>query len=160
MKPLGELHVEDYMTPQVVVVSGNELLSEAIQTMEERHVNALPVVNDAGRIIGILTATDLVGISHEIQSDISSLSSASRSTRNFFLKMIAVQGKNTVVADVMTSPVETVSRQDNLIVAARKLVERKFHHLPVTDSFGKVVGILSTTDFVRAVADHGSTLAG
>jgi CBS domain-containing protein len=148
------------MTPQAVVVNGDDSLSEAIQTMEDRRINALPVVNVQGEIVGILTATDLLGITHEIQSDISSFSNASSSTRNFFLRMITVQGKSTLVADVMTSPVETVSRNDNLVVAARKLVERKFHHLPVTDKSGRVVGILSTTDFVRVVAEHGALLAG
>ena len=60
----------------------------------------------------------------------------------------------------MTAPVDTISPDANLIVAARKLMDREYHHLPVVDETGKPVGILSTTDFVRAVADYGATLAG
>ena len=80
--------------------------------------------------------------------------------RNFLVKMLIDQGDTTFVRDVMTSPVETISPQTNLVVAARKLVDRRYHHLPVIDESGTPVGMLSTKDFVRAISDYGALLAG
>ena len=70
------------------------------------------------------------------------------------------QGDMTLVRDVMTAGVETTTPQTNLVVAARKLVDCRYHHLPVVDDSGKPIGVLSTTDFVRAVSDYGALMVG
>ena len=160
MKRLGELSVADYMTPQAVVVDDTERLTRAIGILGEQRLSVLPVVDQDGIVVGILSNTDLLQVTHELQADIGALNYVNESTREFLLKMIIDQGDFTRVRDVMTAPVETISPETNLIVAARKLVDRNFHHLPVVDGRNAPIGVISTSDFVRAVADYGSLLAG
>ncbi len=160
MKKIGELKVSDYMTDQATVVDDTAKLSKAIGLMEKYRLSVLPVVDNQGEIVGILTNTDLIGITHEIQADISALNYVSEATRDFLIQMIMDQGDTTFVSDVMTSPVETITPKTNLVVAAKKLVDRNYHHLPVVDESGAPIGILTTTDFVRAICDHGAMVAG
>jgi len=160
MKKLGELKVSDYMTDQAVVVDDTEFLPHAIGLMERHQLSVLPVVNNQGEIAGILSTSDLLQITHELQSDISALNYVTDNTREFLIKLLMDQGDRTYVKDIMSSPVDTVTPHTNLTVAARKLVDRQYHHLPVVDDEGKLVGILSTSDFVRAFADYGALLAG
>jgi CBS domain-containing membrane protein len=160
MKKLGELTVGDYMTVQAIIVDDSKKLTHAIRLMDTESLLALPVIDNQGEVVGILSTRDLIEITHEIQSDLGALSYVTEKTQDFLIKMLIEQGDNTLVRDVMTAPVDTISPDANLIVAARKLMDREYHHLPVVDATGKPVGIISTTDFVRAVADYGATLAG
>ena len=160
MRQLGELNVSDYMTPQASVVDDTRRLTEAIQILDKNELSVLPVVDSEGQMVGILSQSDLIEITHEIQSDISALNYVTDKTREFLIRLLIDQGDTTLVKDVMTSPVETATTKMNLVMAARKLIDRHYHHLPVVDEEGKPVGILSTSDFVRAFADYGVLLAG
>jgi CBS domain-containing membrane protein len=160
MRQLGELNVSDYMTPQAIVVDDTRRLTEAIQILDKNELSVLPVVDSEGQMIGILSQSDLIEITHEIQSDISALNYVTDKTREFLIRLLIDQGDTTLVKDVMTAPVETATTKMNLVMAARKLIDRHYHHLPVVDEEGKPVGILSTSDFVRAFADYGVLLAG
>ncbi len=160
MRQLGELIVGDYMTPQAVVVDDSKRLTEAIRLLDNEALSILPVVDGEGQLTGILSQSDLIEITHEIQSDISALNYVTDRTREFLIRLLIDQGDTTLVKDVMTSPVETTTPDTNLVMAAKKLIERHYHHLPVVDANGKPVGVLSTSDFVRAFADYGVLLAG
>ena len=160
MKNLGELKVSDYMARQAICIKAADRLTEAIQIMDDEGLTVLPVLDKQGRLVGILSSSDLIEITHELQSDIESMTHMRETTRRFLVKLLIEQGDKTLVGDVMTSPVETISPQTNLVVAARKIVDRPYHHLPVVDDTGAPIGMLSTKDFVRAVADHGALMAG
>jgi CBS domain-containing protein len=160
MKQLGELKVNDYMTKQTIVVDDTAKLTDAIRMMDDNQISVVPVVDDQGDLVGILSNRDLTGMLHEIQADLGALNHVNDETRDFLTQLLAEQGDNTRVLDVMTAPVETVIEGVNLVVAAQKLNERTYHHLPVVDSTGQSVGIISTSDFVRAIAEHGAIAAG
>ena len=160
MKQLGELLVADYMADQAVVVDDSMRLVEAIQLMKSVGVSVLPVVDGQSKLVGILSTTDLLELTHEIQADLTALSHVSVNTQDFLIQMLIEQGDTTYVRDMMTSPVDSVTPNLNLVVAARKLVDHKYHHLPVVDESEKPIGVLSSSDFVRAVAEHGALLAG
>lgn len=160
MRQLGELTVGDYMTHQAIVVDDTRRLTEAIRLMDEEGLSVLPVVDDQKQLIGILSQSDLIEITHEIQSDISALNYVTEKTREFLIRLLIDQGDTTLVRDVMTSPVETTTPGLNLVMAAKKLIDRHYHHLPVVDDSGTPIGILATSDFVRAFADYGVLLAG
>ena len=160
MTHIGELTVADYMTESAIVVDDTEKLTAAIRLMDAENLSILPVVNETGELAGVLSVSDLISIIHEIQADIGALSHVTDKTQDFLISMLIEQGDNTLVRDVMTAPVETTTANTNLVVAARKLVDCHYHHLPVTDDNGKTIGMLATTDFVRAVADYGALAAG
>lgn len=160
MKQLGELLVNDYMTHQAICVDDSSRLTKAIRIMDDEDFSVLPVIDSQGNMVGILSSSDLIEITHEVQADLSALTYVNEKTRSFLIQMLMDQGDTTLVRDVMTSNVETTTPQTNLVVAARKLVDRHFHHLPVVDDSGKPIGILSSTDLVRAVSDYGAMMAG
>lgn len=160
MKQLGELLVDDYMSHQAICVDDTSRLTQAIRIMDDKDLNVLPVVDNQGMLVGILSASDLIEITHEIQADLSALTYVTEKTRNFLINLLMDQGDTTIVRDVMTSGVDTTTPQTNLVVAAQKLVDRRYHHLPVVNESGKPIGVLSTSDFVRAFSDYGALLAG
>ena len=160
MRQLGELCVEDYMTKQAIVVDDTSRLTEAIRLMDNEQLSVLPVIDNQGQLVGILSQSDLIEITHEIQADLSALNYVTDKTREFLIKLLVDQGDTTLVRDVMTAPVETASTSMNLVMAAKKLINRHYHHLPVVDENETPIGILSTSDFVRAFADYGVMLAG
>jgi CBS domain-containing protein len=160
MRKLGEMHVDELMTSDVITVASSERLSQAIRTMDNFRLSVVPALDDLGRVNGLLSATDLVELFHEVQSDLGALSIVKPATQEVLLQLLIRQGDTTTVDEVMTSPVETVSSGTNIIVAARKMSELGYHHLPVVNDEGCPVGILSSMDIVRAVAQCGPTLAG
>lgn len=160
MRQLGETKVRDYMTQQAIVVDNTARLTSAIRLMEEERLSVVPVVDEQGDLVGILSNRDLIAMMHEIQADLGALHYVNEKTREFLIHLLMDQGDNTLVADVMTSPVKTVSAETNLVVAAQLLNQNGFHHLPVVEGEGQPIGILSASDFVQAIAEKGALMAG
>lgn len=160
MKQLGELKVSDYMTFQSIVVDDTAKLTDAIRMMDDNQISVIPVVDNQDELVGILSNSDLIGMMHEIQADLGAMNHVNEATREFLLQMLIEQGDDKRVADVMTTPVETIGGQVNLVVAAQKLNDRAYHHLPVIGTKGESVGIISTSDFVRAIAENGAIATG
>ena len=160
MKQLGEIKVSDYMTRGVTATPETAKLTDAIRQMDSERFSVLPVVDAAGKTVGILSASDLIEIVHEVQADLSALHFVSGKTREFLIQLLVEQGDDTLVSDVMTAPVDVIHENENLVVSARRIIENGYHHLPVVDSDVRPIGMLSATDFVRAFAENGRLLAG
>ena len=158
MNDITDLTVCDLMTKNVVTIESSARIPEAIKLLEQERIGALPVVDDQNSVVGILSMTDLIGMIVELQSDLSALHSADTRTRDFLIELITGYGENTTVQAVMTSPVETVPAETNLMIAAQILDSKNYHHLPVVDESKRPIGMLSTTDFMRAFAQHGMLL--
>ncbi len=158
MKDITDLLVIDFMAEPVISIEAVAPLADAIRVLDEHRLSVLPVVNQVNNVVGILSTTDLIGIYYEIQTDLSGLKQAELKIRNFLIELLSSHGDDTSVRDVMTSPVETVSASTNLVTAAQILDVKQYHHLPVVDDHNHPIGMLSTTDFLRAFANHGAML--
>lgn len=111
----------------VLTVSGQVSVLEAIGIMSEANVGAI-VIQDGDKPEGIFTERD-------------------------YLRKIALQGKssrNTVVSEVMSSPLITVEASDRSRDAMETMTARRCRHLIVTDG-GKMVGIISLGDLVKCM---------
>jgi CBS domain-containing protein len=109
----------------VLTVSGSASVLEAIGIMSDANVGAI-VIQDGEAPAGIFTERD-------------------------YLRKIALKGlssKNTVVSDVMSSPLITVGLSDMTDAAMETMTDRRCRHLIVTDG-GKMVGIVSLGDLVK-----------
>ncbi|HMP79941.1 MAG TPA: CBS domain-containing protein [Pirellulaceae bacterium] len=159
-KKLGELTARDLMTPDVISVHQQDRLIDAIRKIDDFGVSALPVVADDNKVVGIVSMFDLLNVSREIHSDLSALSLVTTETRKFMIKLLAEQEDTTKIEDVMTTPVNTIHEETNIVVAARQMVHDGYRHLPVVDDHERVVGMVSSTDFVRVVAEQGALVAG
>ncbi len=126
------MRVEDYMSTPVVVVKPEDTLAYARNLMIRYRIGRLVVIDDAERPIGILTRSDMVRALSEYRSrTIDSLR----------------------VEEVMTKNPATVKASQPLRQAARVLLEKGVSGLPVVDEDGKLVGIITKTDIVKAYAE-------
>jgi len=117
---------------QIFSVAPTDMVLRAIEIMATRHVGALLVMHQ-GSLLGII------------------------SERDYARKVILEDrsSRDTPVRDIMTSPAVTVTPADSVHHCMQLMTERRFRHLPVIES-GRVVGILSIGDLVKAVMDDQS----
>lgn len=136
------MKVKDWMTTKVEAVTLETSVRKAFGLMKKHGFHHLPVIK-GDKLVGIVTDRDLrrPGISdvfkewdhlYRLSEDIS-------------------------VEDVMTTPVITVTPETDVVTAASTLVENKFNALPVVDAKGKIIGIITTIDFLKALVRNTSS---
>ncbi|WP_457620169.1 CBS domain-containing protein [Methanopyrus sp.] len=124
--------VEELMTKDPITVSPQVGVIEAFEIMLKHDVGALPVVDDDGRIVGLVTRTDLGRALLEDEYE-----------------------PGTTVEEVMERDVVVVHPDDTLLEALRRMTsapEGIYNQLPVVDDDGKLVGILTDGDILRWIA--------
>lgn len=133
------MHVHDWMTKDVVTISGASSLREAIELIRAREIRHLPVV-DGGRLIGIVTDRDIrKAIAPEpLLLDVHEA--------DYLLDKVYVR-------DIMTRQVVGVSPDVSFAKAAELMVRNKIGCLPVLEG-EMVVGIITESDILRAVAEE------
>jgi acetoin utilization protein AcuB len=130
------MRVADRMTANPVAISSTDTLATARGLMDRGKFRALPVLEN-GILIGIVTDRDL------------------RKHEGLAGKAVGYL-EGTKVTDAMTPDPMTVPPESLAVDAARLLVERKIGGLPVMDK-GKLVGIVTTSDLLRALVDMQAT---
>jgi CBS domain-containing protein len=129
------MKVAQVMQTDVKTVDPEILLDEAMLTLADSHVTALPVVDQSGKILGVLSRTDILAAEEEIQSP---------AERNRLLT-------GTRVRDLMTPFPLTISPDSEVKAAAQEMLNADVHRLYVTTD-KQLVGVISMSDIVRAVA--------
>jgi CBS domain-containing protein len=134
--------VADHMAVHPILVRADASLTEAVELMDAHHVHGLPVVDEAGVLVGVLSQTDL---------------NRARSTEYLWANWPGL-----AVRHLMTSPAITVHRSTPLIAAARKMEELGIHRLVVVEDGDETnpVGVVSMTDLIHALADETHAHAG
>lgn len=146
--------VADVMSRDPIVVRPETPLKEAIQILAEKHFSGLPVVDDTGKLIGVISETDLMwqetGVTPPayimILDSVIFLNNPTQYERDLHKAL------GQTVGEVMSSDPVTVAPDKSLRDAANLMHDRKVHRLPVVDPAGKVIGILTRGDIVRAMA--------
>ncbi|NHC35855.1 CBS domain-containing protein [Scytonema millei] len=146
--------VADVMTRDPIVVRPETSLHDAIKLLAEKRISGLPVVDDAGKLIGTISETDLMWQETGVTPPayIMFLDSV------IFLKNPAQYERDLhkalgqTVGEVMSQDVITVAPDKPLRDAAQLMHDRKIQRLPVVDPSGKVIGILTRGDIVRDLA--------
>jgi CBS domain-containing protein len=139
------------MTTKVVTVSPGNSIRHAAQMMLDHHVSGLPVVDDEGRLVGIVTEGDLL---RRAELGLQGIA-ASMPAEDY------IRSHGWDVGDVMTANVTAVDPSVAIDRVAAIMAEKRVKRLPVVDD-GKLVGIVSRADLLRfiAVARSGSTIKG
>jgi acetoin utilization protein AcuB len=127
--------VSERMSHPVITVSPKTPMQEAHKLMRDEKIRRLPVVNERGKLIGIITESDLL---HASPSDATSLSVWEM---NYMLSKVTVE-------KIMTREVITTQKDTPLEEAARKMVDNKIGGLPVVMD-GELVGIITETDLFK-----------
>lgn len=146
--------VADLMTRDVLTVTATTTLSIAIKILVDRQISGLPVVDDAGKLIGIISESDLMwrekGI--DLPPHIMFLDTVIylENPARYDLELHKVLGQT--VGEVMTPHAVTINADATLPAAARIMHQKKIHRLPVVDANNRPIGIITQGDIVKAIA--------
>jgi CBS domain-containing protein len=126
------MKVADLMNTRVQTVRLDTTLAEVVGTLSDAHITGVPVVDRHGKILGVVSTTDVL----EAQAE-------------------ALGGKpgweDRMVGDVMSRPPLTIGEHADLHEAAQRMLYGEVHRLFVERN-DEVVGVISQTDIVRALA--------
>jgi CBS domain-containing protein len=146
--------LRDLMNPYIVTVSDEMTTDELARYLLEREISGAFVVDDQGRLVGVVSMTD-IGRNLAEPSDDGSTGSYRDDAAEPTLDDLGqrfVEQRAVTVRDVMTPTIHEVSVTATVSEAARIMVDRHIHRLLVTQ--GKdPVGILTSTDLLKMVAD-------
>jgi CBS domain-containing protein len=151
---MAALTARDIMTPDPLTVTLDLRVTDAAHIMSENRVGALPVLDPDGRLVGLVTEGDLIMQDAKVHFPtylhlLGGFVFYPGSTERFESDLKKAVGAT--VADVMTADPVTVSPDSTVEDVATLLVEREISRLPVMDG-GRLVGIISKGDIVRAIA--------
>ncbi len=141
--------VKDVMTTRVVWVKKSAPFREMARALRDNRVSAFPVLDDEGKVIGVVSEADLLtkealGGEHDGLPGI---------VTDLLHHKDLVKARGITAGDLMTSPPVTAGPEDTVEHAARLMYTRKVKRIPVVDADGHLAGILSRAD-VLAVFDR------
>jgi CBS domain-containing protein len=120
----AEIRLRDVMTPVVTCVTPDLGLDELRELLLAEGISGVPVIDEQGRPIGVVSKTDLMGVGPGAA----------------------------IVADVMMPVAFTLRDTDTLQRAALLMATENVHRLPLVDEHRKITGIITTFDLARWVA--------
>jgi CBS domain-containing protein len=139
--------ISSLMTNEVTCVTREVSIETVTALFLERGFGAVPVVDADGFPVGVLSKTDLVR-DHWENGDTTAVAGPGEAVDGMHVEALP----RAVVGDLMTPLAYTLREDDPLSRAAAVMQVEAVHHLPVVSADGRVVGMLSSLDFVRWVA--------
>ena len=121
--------IRDYMVTDIVTVSPNMEIMRALELLLERRFSGAPVVDEGGRLVGVLSKKDCL-----------------RAALNGSYH----QEWGGVVADYMSKSVETLDANLDLVSAAERFLASHYRRFPVMED-GRMVGQISRADLLNAL---------
>lgn len=125
------MQARDLMNTDVVTIGEDAPVSQLCDLLQAVHANGLPVLNAQGELVGIVSEDDVL-----------------YGTMGVFDK----DGRAVLVRDIMTSPAVCATEDTDVVELSRMLSGMRIHRIPILAD-GKVTGMVTALDVVRAVAD-------
>lgn len=152
------MKAQDVMRTSVVALPQNATLQDVIHQFLREHLDSLPIIDAAQRVVGFIAIDDLVDIFlpryDELLRDFSALEDKGQLASLFDLAFRGLdphEEKLILAADVMNSSLRWISQEDSLLKAAALLQSQNCERLPVVDRDQKLVGLLSDFEIVLAL---------
>ena len=144
--------VFELMNPDVVTLRPEQTLLEAQEILASKSVSGAPVVDAAGRVLGVVSQNDLVrkAAHPDTVAQAGQFFSSVEDYADLGTTRVAASSQR--VSDVFTPRVYSVNRDTGVAVAASIMRERRIHRLLVIDK-GVLVGIISSLDLLRVVEE-------
>ena len=134
------MYVKEHMSSPALTISPETSFQDALKLMHERKIRRLPVVDEAGVLVGIVSERDLL---HAAPSPATSLSIWEL---NYLLWRLQVK-------DLMSQHVLTVTPDTPLQNAATLMIEKRIGGMPVVDDARRVIGVITETDIFKALVE-------
>ncbi len=136
MLTADDLRVEDLMTIDPVTVSTDTMIEDAEELLRRNRISGLPVVDEAGRLVGVISQTDLLYLAvPSVQS------------------LIRHRERGIRVGEVMSTPPVTIDGERPIRDAAQLMDRERLHRLVAIDGGGRPIGVISAMDFVTLYAE-------
>lgn len=135
------MRVADIMQANVRSINRDSTIADAIALMAELHVSGLPVVDEGERVVGVISTTDILQAEAEWRGP----------ARTDLIE-------NTSVSEVMTPRPLMVAPNASIREVAQQMLYGDVHRLFVEEG-GRMVGVVSQTDLVRALATRRAEVA-
>lgn len=144
---------KDIMNCDVVTVKEEDTVENVIKLLLENNISGVPVVDEEGTVIGIVTEGDIIFRSKKLHIptyftilDSYIFLESTKNLENDIRKMAAYR-----VKEVMTKKVITVEQDETIEEIATLMTTKKINRIPIVDK-GKIVGIVSRRDIIKAYA--------
>ena len=131
----GTMKVADVMATDLQIVSEESTIADAVLALADAHVHGVPVADQHGRLVGVLSTSDVLEAAAETVT--------TEEREELFAR--------TLVRDLMTPRPKTIAPDEGLKVAAQQMLYLEVHRLFV-EVDGELQGVISQSDIVRAVA--------
>ena len=144
--------VKEVMSTRVIWVKKDATFREMAAALREHRLSAFPVLDDAGKVIGVVSEADLL-TKEALNTEPDGMPGM---ITGILRRKEQEKARGITAGDLMTSPAVTVRPDDTVEHAARLMYTRKVKRLPVVDSAGHLVGIISRAD-VLAIFDRSDS---
>lgn len=143
------MKVHEVMTTAVVTTKPNVSLKDAALVLAQKRISGMPVVGDDGAILGVLSEADILAKETTTEA-------GRRGFMHWLLDptdpWIESRFSAVTVGEAMSAPAEVIGPDSDLAEAATRMLEGAINRLPVVGADGKLVGLVSRGDLVRAFA--------
>jgi CBS domain-containing protein len=129
------MKIKDLMTSDVITVSPEASLKDVAGLLAEYRISGLPVVDEAGTVAGVISEADILS------------------------KEIGKKQDALIVEEAMTTPARTIGPERTAADAAKRMLDEKVNRFPVVDGDGRLLGIVTRADLVRAFVRSDEAIA-
>jgi CBS-domain-containing membrane protein len=143
--------VKDVMTKDVAAVPETAGYKDIVAVLRQRRVSALPVLDAAGHVAGVVSGADL--LLKEVGLDGLADALLATGRRGERAKALGV-----TAADLMSSPAIVIGPEDSVAAAARLMHDYRLKRLPVVDEAGRLAGIVSRVDVLSVFSRPDSEI--
>jgi CBS domain-containing protein len=147
------MRVAEVMTTEVLTVKPDTSLKQVAELLSRCGISGLPVVDAEGQVLGVVSEADII------------LKERRRRQPGFWRRMLdreeplSAKATARTAGEAMTSPAVTITGDRRVDAAAALMLDRQVNRLPVLDRAGKLAGIVSRADLVRAFVHTDDELA-
>lgn len=145
--------VRNVMVADPITVKPSDSVETVLQLLEEKHISGLPVVDNAGKVVGVVSEADLLFKEKPIRMPLylTFLDSIIYLEPLDKFKHQLKKSLGVLVEDVMTSKPITITPDASVSQAAELILNQRINRLPVIDDAEKLVGIVTRNDLLKAL---------
>ena len=136
----AKFKVKDQMSKKVFTCRESDSLRFALNMINENNISRLVVTNNNGKPIGVITANNFLVHRSYFTKDKSETGE----------RLLSADSENMCVGDLVSKDMLAVNLEDDLSIAAQKMIKNHIHGIPVIDDADNLVGVVSNSDVVRA----------
>jgi CBS domain-containing membrane protein len=152
-RKMGEISCADIMSRDLITMEFGTELEEAWAQLRLHKIKALPVIDRARRVIGIVTLVDFLK-----RANLKTYETFEDRLIRFIRRTPSVTSdKPEVVGQIMVSPVYTAYETMHIVNLVPLLSEKGLHHIPIVDAEDRLVGMVTQSDLIAAL--YAGTLA-